>query len=359
MISTDPTIEAADTAFNGVFALEKMEKKSFDLILLDIEMPQMDGVEFLVERRERGIKTPVVVLSSLGRNRPELTLKCMDLGASDFILKPSGTVSLDIEKVKDEVISKIKFFAKQAKEGGDEPQVPVESKKDGDFSPAIPTERKTAPKDSLSKAAKENIDLKINKMKSIDVLAIGISTGGPNALRTMLPQFPADFPLPILIVQHMPPGFTREFAKGLHDICPMTVKEAEDEDAISVGTIYIAPGNKHMTVTDSGGLKVIKLNDDAPVLGHRPSVEVLFDSVAEQYGNRVISVIMTGMGKDGAKGIKKIWSNGGITLAQDEKSCVVFGMPKVAIDSGAIDEVLPLNDLPQRINDIVNRLYAE
>ncbi len=345
MITHDPIIEVKDTASNGLVALEKMEKDNFDLILLDIEMPRMNGVEFLIKRKEKGITTPVVVLSSLGRNRPELTLQCMSLGASNFILKPSGTISLDIETVKDEVIANIKHFAKSSTS-----TTTTTTKIENGTTSTItePTTTKIILSDVIEK--------KIKKISRFDIMAIGISTGGPNALRQILPKFPEDFPLPILIVQHMPPGFTREFAKGLNDVCSIDVKEAETGDVLSRGAAYIAPGDKHMLVNRNTTPMTISLSEDPPIHGHRPSAEILFENVADIFLNRSICIIMTGMGKDGSRGIKKAWLKGAITLAQDEKSCVVFGMPKVAIEEGGIDEVVSLDDIPSTIFNIISRV---
>jgi two-component system, chemotaxis family, protein-glutamate methylesterase/glutaminase len=345
MITHDPNIEVKDTASNGLIALQKLESDNFDLILLDIEMPRMNGVEFLIKRKEKNIKIPVVVLSSLGRNRPELTLQCMDLGASNFIMKPSGTISLDIEKVKEEVIANIKHFAKTT--GGAQS---VEKEK---VVKETTTYKKTTEKAQKVKIS-DVIEKKINKISRLEIIAIGISTGGPNALRQILPSFPEDFPLPIMIVQHMPPGFTREFAKGLNEVCQMHVKEAEEGDVISKGVIYIAPGDYHMLVNRNTTPYTITLNSDPPIHGHRPSAEVLFENISDVFLNRSICLIMTGMGKDGSRGIKKAWIKGSITMAQDEKSCVVFGMPKVAIEEGGIDEVVPLNDFPNKIISIVD-----
>lgn len=348
MISHDPNIEVKDVASNGLIALQKIEETNFDIILLDIEMPKMNGVEFLIKRREKGITIPVVVLSSLGRNRPELTLQCMNLGASNFILKPSGTISLDIEKVKEEVIANINHFAKSSSESID--TVNKINK--------ISTEK--AEKTSTSKTSlgqvSEAIEKKIKNIHKIEVIAIGISTGGPNALRQILPKFSADFTIPIIIVQHMPPGFTKEFAKGLDEVCNLSVKEAENGDVITKGHIYIAPGDKHVTINKSTAPYKISLNEDPPIHGHRPSAEVLFENIAETYLNRSICVIMTGMGKDGSRGIKKAWMKGAITFAQDEKSCVVFGMPKVAIEEGGIDEVLSLESIPERIFNVLAQI---
>ena len=184
----------------------------------------------------------------------------------------------------------------------------------------------------------------------IEIVAIGISTGGPNALREMLPAIDANFPAPILIVQHMPAGFTEEFAESLDRICPLEVREAKNGDLIQPGRVFIAPGDSHITVEPKPLAKAVKLTNDPPMSGHRPSADVLFSSVAKVYGNRSLAVIMTGMGRDGATEIGSIYHEGGITLAQDEGSSVVFGMPRAAIEAGVITTVVPLSEMAQTIN---------
>ncbi len=198
---------------------------------------------------------------------------------------------------------------------------------------------------------------KLKAINSLEAVVIGISTGGPYALRKIIPRFPANFPLSILIVQHMPEGFTYEFTKGLDEICSLSVKEAEDGDILKKGTVYIAPGNRHLLVKLLDGSPKIRLSGSGLVCGHRPSVELLFNSALEAFNNRIIGVIMTGMGKDGAKAIRKIKLNGGIALAQDEKTSVIFGMPKVAIDLDGVDEVLDLDSIPKRIIEIASYFF--
>ncbi len=365
MVEEDPDITVVDTAMNGIFALKKIETRDPDVILLDIEMPEMNGVEFLEKCRELGIEIPIIVLSSLGKNRPELTTKCLTLGAKDFIIKPSGTISMDIELVKEEVNSKIKFFhyeltkqpfkRKGLKKDIEKLISPKEKQRVTIKTELLPRVEK--PK-KIAESATIGLNEKLKNIDSIEAVTIGISTGGPYALRKIIPLFPASFPLPILIVQHMPSGFTYEFSKGLDEISPTRVKEAEDGDKIEKGNVYIAPGNRHLIVKRYAGNIIVSLSDSPHVCGHRPSAEVLFDSAITAYGNRMISVIMTGMGKDGARGIKRVSIKGGITLAQSERTCVVFGMPKVAVDIGGIDEIVDLDDIPYKIMEFTSMFYS-
>ncbi len=367
MITEDSEIEVQDTAMNGYFALQKIEKNPPDIVLLDIEMPQMDGIEFLERVKELEIDIPVVVLSSLGRNRPEITLRSLELGAKDFIVKPSGTISLDIETVKEEVQAKIKYFYKEhVKEGKkpvskDEVKEKIKEVKKPSYKP--PREPDKIERPSVIVEEKEDeevsgisIENKIEKMKSVELVAIGISTGGPNALREILPKFEEDFSAPIVIVQHMPPGFTTEFAKGLDEICKLKVKEAEDFDPVEEGVIYIAPGNRHVKLEKKGMGYILKLDDGPNECGHKPSAEVLFKSVSECCPKTSIAIIMTGMGKDGSKALRGIRVKGGITFAQSEDTCVVFGMPKVAIEHKSVDEIIDLKSIPSRIIEIVNQI---
>ena len=364
MIQEDPEIVVTDTAANGYFAFQKILRNPPDVILLDIEMPQMSGLEFLEKWKQFNIGIPVIVLSGLAHDHPELTIKSIEYGAADFVLKPSGTISLDIEKIKDEVIAKIKFYAKK---GQLVDKQKVISKRDAILD-AIKTysslpeikEKKLEPKQELKYEkvrlpTKEELEAKIMEMGKVEVIAIGISTGGPNALREIIPVFPKNLPVPILIVQHMPPGFTKSLAASLDSISSLHVKEASHLEVIRPGVVYIAPGDRHLLVTKVGEEYRIELDDGPPFMSYKPSAEYLFNSVADNYGGHSIGVIMTGMGRDGARALKRIRLKGGYTIAQDEKTCVVFGMPKMAIQEGSVDEVLPLGEIPKRIIYILKK----
>jgi two-component system chemotaxis response regulator CheB len=353
-VKKDPEIEVADTAINGLFALKKIKQLEVDIILLDIEMPDMNGLEFLKMRRDLGIDIPVVMLSSLGAKRPEVTIEALDLGAKDFIIKPSGSISMDIEKVSQEIIAAIKKY------GGEKYRTPldkaridaqleklIEDKvKKTDISPTLPRPKVMQSYTTLG-VKPESLE---RKLKTVRLILIGISTGGPAALRQLFSKI-TNKKFPILVVQHMPPGFTREFAKGLNRISSLEVKEAADNDLIQPGWAYIAPGDHHLSVQQKGFEFRARITETPPVNGHRPSVEVLYESVADQNISS-LGVIMTGMGKDGAKSLNRLHEMGYPTVAQSPKDCVVFGMPRVAIEMGGVDKVLEIDDIADFINSI-------
>ena len=344
-------------AMNGKFALQKIPLLKPDLILLDIEMPEMNGIEFLKERRRQGIKVPVVILSSLARRGAQITMEALNLGASDFIMKPSGSISEDIHVVGDQIVETVRAYGSQyRRQTGNVPLVP-----DSPVSaPVMPRPAASAPTLLREIREKRIDDFPAPRPRherqlpaGIDLLAIGISTGGPNALRKVFAAMDRELPVPVVVVQHMPAGFTQEFARSLDRISGLEVKEAEEGDLLSPGRVLITPGNKHIRVEKRRLSGIVHLSDDEPVNGHRPSADVLFKSVAAEYGNRALAVIMTGMGRDGAREIGTIHRMGGVTLAQDEESCIVYGMPKVAVDHGYIDHIVKLQDIADTIGRLV------
>jgi two-component system chemotaxis response regulator CheB len=354
MVDATPGLSVADTAMNGKFALEKITKHNPDVIVLDLEMPEMNGIEFLRERKKQGIKIPVIILSSIAEKGAAVTMEALGLGASDFVQKPSGSISMDIATVKDRVSELLlayggkyrRFYKKTAA-----PDITAAGK---------PTVDTAAPKSLSAFAADLGLVThapaqKITPIRptgKIEVIAIGISTGGPEALRTVFSKIDPDLKVPILVVQHMPPGFTREFAISLDRICPLDVKEAEEGDEIIPGRILIAQGDKHLEVAHEGTKIVATLSKSPTVSGHRPSADVLFASVAVTYMNRALGVIMTGMGRDGAQQLGNIYREGGITIGQDEGSSVVYGMPRVAYELGNVMEQVTLEDMAKRISAI-------
>jgi len=350
ILEEDPEIEIAAKAMNGVFALSKMSTHEPDVIILDLEMPEMDGITFLKEKHKLKNNIPVIILSSIATKGAAITMEALSLGASDFITKPSGSVSLDIAEVGDRLKSLVKAYGndyvRRHKNSGS-----VSS------SAAIVREVKPIQREVPAAVISPNREWEhitpISKHGKFELLAIGISTGGPNALRKVFAMIPADFPLPIVVVQHMPAGFTLEFAKGLNRICALDVKEAEEGDLLKKGRILIAPGDRHLKVEKRSLGGVIHLDDSNLVSGHKPSVDVLFESVAKYYGKNSIAVIMTGMGKDGARQIGEVYRAGGYTLGQNQESCVVYGMPKVAFDHGYIHEQFSLIDLPDKLISLV------
>lgn len=358
IVSDDPKLEVVDTAMNGLFALKKIKKFSPDIVLLDLEMPGMNGLDFLKMRKELVIDTPVIVISSLGKNQPELVFKTIEMGASDFVIKPSGSISMDIENLAEEIRSKIHFYHKKNVLSPKQKEIiEQEELKHAQSLLNEANENKVHIEDNIV-TTKATLEEKLKSINEIKLIAIGISTGGPNALRNILPDFPISFPVPIIIVQHMPPGFTKEFAKGLDDICQLNVVEAKDNEEIEDGKIYIAPGDSHVGVSFNGRKMQINLDSSPPINGHKPSVGFLFNSIKDNIAKNCISVIMTGMGRDGANEITELSKKGAITIAQSGNTCVVFGMPKVAIENGGIDEVIPLDKITDRIIEIVNTKNA-
>jgi two-component system chemotaxis response regulator CheB len=316
ILEREPSIQVVGTAMDGHFALKKIEELSPQVVTLDLEMPGLNGIDTLKEIMRRwGL--PVIVVSSHSTAGASITLKALALGAFDFVAKPKD-VSATMPAIADELIRKIRAAAHHGV---------VQQQFLPDEAPGVqlPKQPPVAP---------------------TSIVAIGVSTGGPNALQYLFSKLPVDFAGSILVVQHMPDGFTELFAKRLDETCPIRVKEAQSGDLLVAGRALICPGNRHMKVRKMPLGNVAFLTDDPPVNGHRPSVDVLFRSVAEEFGPQVMAVLMTGMGEDGAVGMGAIRATGGITVAQSEKTCVVFGMPKAAIERGFVMKTVHLQDLP-------------
>jgi two-component system chemotaxis response regulator CheB len=356
MVEATPGLQIGEKAMNGVFALQKIPRVNPDVIVLDLEMPEMNGIEFLRERKKQGIDIPVIILSSIAEKGAAITMEALSLGASDFIQKPSGSVSEDIHTVANHLTSLLIAYGGQyrrakgkrvltpeeytKKEPVAEPgKKPVFSTTFGLFGSPGPVEPAKPPP-------------QLRKAGNTEIIAIGISTGGPDALRVVFADLEADLKQPILVVQHMPAGFTAEFAKSLDRICPLTVKEGEEGDILQSGYAYIAPGNKHIEMERKASGAILHLSDAPPVNGHRPSADVLFASAAMTYTNHVLGVIMTGMGRDGAQQLGTIYKEGGLTLGQDENTAVVYGMPRVAWELGHVMEQVPLQKMGKRICEV-------
>jgi len=354
MVEDTPGLVIAEKAMNGLFALQKIPRVNPDIIILDLEMPEMNGIEFLQERKKQGIKIPVIILSSIAEKGAKITMEALALGASDFIQKPSGSVSMDIHTVHDALIPMLLGYGSAYRRSqGKRVLSPEEYTKK-------PAPQEIKPQDLISQFRMSYVPAakpaqppsQLRKPGKTDIIAIGISTGGPDALRVVFGNLDRDLAVPIVVVQHMPPGFTNEFAKSLARICPLEVKEAEEGDAIKSGRILIAQGNKHLEVERKGTGSIVRLSNSPLVSGHRPSADVLFASVALSYQNHALGVIMTGMGRDGAAQLGTIYKEGGMTLGQDEKTSVVYGMPRVAYELGNVMEQVPLDKMARRICDI-------
>jgi len=320
ILARDSSIEVVGTAMDGAFALKKIEELQPDVVTLDLEMPRMDGMEMLRLIMRRA-PLPIILFSTHSKEGGYATLKALALGAVDFLQKPKDAAAGHLEEIADELIAKIKVAKRAAKRK----LPPV-------------TVKEELPR--LTKASRPALPPR-------RVIAVGISTGGPNALQFMLSQIPADFLSTILVVQHMPEGFTEMFAKRLDECCPLEVHEARSGDLLIAGRVLICPGNRHMMVRRMPRGDMVVLSDGPPVNGHRPSADVLFHSVAQEFGLVAVGVLMTGMGEDGAEGLGALKAAGGMTIAQSEESCVVSGMPRAAILKGYANKVIPLEGLGQ------------
>jgi two-component system chemotaxis response regulator CheB len=317
-LSADPEIQVVGTAHNGKFALQKIEQLRPDVVTLDVEMPEMDGIETLKNIKAKYPDIGVIMFSIHTEAGAQRTIEALSLGAIDFVTKPSGQGSFaaSLEKIRNELIPIIKEYEEKMLSKGAPKPVP------------------------------QIITPVVNKVKvKKDVIAIGVSTGGPNALAEIIPRFPERIGIPIVIVQHMPPIFTKQLADRLDTKSRLTVVEGKDNEVIKPDHIYIAPGGYHMEVRDKGVDRVISLNQKPPENSCRPAVDVLFRSVAAVYNKKAVGVILTGMGKDGFLGSQLMKQNGAYIIAQDQESCVVWGMPRFIVEGNLADEIASLDDM--------------
>jgi two-component system chemotaxis response regulator CheB len=330
VLASDPQLEIAGAAANGKIALAKIPQVNPDIIILDVEMPELDGIATLVKIRKILPKLPVIMYSTLTQRGAEATLDALSKGATDYVTKPSnvGSASQALERIREQLIPKIVAICGRAP-GRTNPSplvAPVASK--------IPPARSTFPR----------------REERIDIVAIGVSTGGPNALATLIPSLPRDFPVPVVIVQHMPPVFTRLLAERLAAKSQIGVEEGYMGAVLKSGCAWIAPGDYHMVVAtgDQRGV-TLRTHQDQPENSCRPAVDVLFRSVADVYQSHALAVEMTGMGQDGLRGCQHIREAGGQILAQDQATSVVWGMPGFVANAGLADRILPLDQLGMEI----------
>lgn len=325
IIKTASDMVLVGAASDAYVARDMVNKYSPDVITLDVEMPKVDGLTFL-DKLMKARPTPVVMISSLTETGADVTLTALALGAVDFIAKPKIDISKGIEDYREDILQKIRTAANAR------------------VKPAVRT-RQT-----------KQVSLQFKTTEK--VIAIGASTGGTEAIKAVLKDMPIDSP-GIVITQHMPPGFTRSFAKRLDSMSRLTVVEAQGGERIVPGYAYLAPGDRHLIVVRSGADYRIELNDGPRVSGHKPSVDVMFDSVAKHVGSHALAVILTGMGKDGSLGIRHIFEQGGITIAQDEATSLIFGMPQEAIKTGCVKEVVGLDQISGKLIEILNVMGRE
>ncbi|MGE0441601.1 MAG: chemotaxis response regulator protein-glutamate methylesterase [Gemmatimonadales bacterium] len=325
-LAADSSIEVVGVAANGRIALQRIPQVNPDVVTLDVEMPELDGLATLREIRKTWPRLPVIMFSTLTERGAATTLEALSAGASDYVTKPANVGSVEIaqQRVRDEIVPKIKALC-------------------GRFEPTIaPTERKVMlpprPKSPVSSLPKR-----------VDILAIGTSTGGPNALGAVLPLLPADFPIPIVITQHMPPVFTKLLAERLTARGPLKFFEGEPGARLEPGIGWVAPGDHHMVLARDGTSIKLKLNQEPPENSCRPAVDPMFRSVVEIYGERTLAVILTGMGQDGLRGCEQVKEAGGHVVVQDEQSSVVWGMPGFVAQAGLADSVLPLDRIAMEL----------
>jgi two-component system chemotaxis response regulator CheB len=325
IVSSQPDMEVVGVAPDPLAARDIIRRTNPDVLTLDVEMPKMDGLDFL-EKLMRLRPMPVVMVSTLTERNSEITMRALELGAVDFVTKPKVSVQSGMQEYADVIADKIRAASR-----------------------ARVRQRTAAP------AAATQLPMLGNTLASSEkLIIIGASTGGTEAIKEFLMQMPSDSP-GILIVQHMPEGFTRSFAQRLDGLCKISVKEAIDGERVLPGHAYLAPGHSHLSLARSGANYITRLDQGPPVNRHRPSVDVLFRSAALHAGKNAVGVILTGMGKDGAAGMLEMKQAGAWNVAQDEASCVVFGMPREAIAVGATHEVGPLQALPRMVLDYLTR----
>jgi two-component system chemotaxis response regulator CheB len=323
ILSSDPRIEVVGTARDGVDALGKVKTLSPDVVTLDVEMPNKGGLEVL-EELMRTRPTPVIMVSSLTKEGAQVTLKALSLGCVDFVGKPSGAVSLNIKEVSADLVAKV-VMAKNARVR------------------PLPKIKEAPPKPAAVPAARP-------KPSRREIVAIAASTGGPMALQNLMAGLPENFPLPIVITQHMPKDFTASFAKRLDSLSALSVVEGEEGTPLKPGVAVVAPGGSHLIVKRRvPGGAFCGLSDAPPVLSVKPSANIMFLSVADEFGGNAVGVILTGMGRDGTDGAAVLHSKGAYIIAESQETCVVYGMSKAAMEAGVVDELLPLPDIAEAL----------
>ena len=359
MFNRQSDFQVVGTAINGKDTIAKVKELKPDLLTLDVTMPVMDGLEALAVIMDE-CPLPVVMFSSLTQRGTDATVRALSLGAVDFISKAGGPIS-KIDSVEPELLAKCRAAAKahvakfQQSAADSKPltYTPKEVQRRTGMVLGQKPIIKRVPAPSTTPSPRPSLSVAMATGKKLVV--IGTSTGGPQALQTVITRLPGNLPCGVVIVQHMPAGFTKSLAERLDSISEIAVKEAENDELIKPGQVYIAPGNFHLRIFPAGGgNRKIVLSQEPPVGNHRPAVNVMFDSAAP-FGRDLVSVIMTGMGSDGCEGMKKIKANGGYSIAQDESSCVVYGMPKAVVDAGLADEIKPLTKIAEAIVDAVRR----
>ncbi len=332
MLGSDPEIKVVGTARDGVEAVEKTALLRPDIVTMDVEMPRMDGIEALRLIMDK-TPVPVIMVSSLTTEGAHVTLDALDHGAVDFIPKNLSELSINIVKIKAMLIDKVKQIAKSG--------VARRTRR------SAATAARPVDKPRMS-------SILATGARRVSIVAIGTSTGGPRAIQEIIPRLPKDFPVPIVIAQHMPPNFTKPFAERLNQLSQIAVKEAEEGETLKPGVALVAPGRGHMRTSRLRGIEtVVNISENREEFIYRPSVDYLMQSVAECFPGRALGVILTGMGSDGVKGLTALKQTGGRIFAQNEETCVVYGMPRAVVDAGIADKVLGIEEMAGEIINAV------
>jgi two-component system chemotaxis response regulator CheB len=339
MLESDPMVKVVGTASNGEDGLETIRRLKPDLVTMDVEMPRMDGLTALRHIMESD-PVPVMMVSSITTDGAQATLEALELGAVDFIPKQMSYVSLDIVKIKEDLLAKIKNIVARKH------ILMARAREKSRFNKAA-SGGIALPKPATNYTRVSAMPRRKNH--KIDLIAIGSSTGGPPALHTVIGQLPANLPVGVVIAQHMPPMFTKTLAERLNGLSPLTVREAVDGEAIEPGTVLISPGGKHLLVRRYGGRARVSVSSEPANTLYKPCVDVLFDSVAEACGATTLAVVLTGMGNNGVHGARHIKDKGGVVIAQNEATCVVYGMPRAIVDAHLANDVLPIESIASEI----------
>jgi two-component system chemotaxis response regulator CheB len=382
ILGQDSGIKVLDTARDGREGILKLQSLRPQVVTMDVEMPVMDGLQALDEIM-RWQPTPVIILSSVTTEGAQATLKALDLGAFDVVAKPTGSPGADLKALSSDLIEKIKAAAEvnparlgrkglsassaafPGATGAENHGLGAKAKAPASLSGISPLSVSSA--SAVSVASAKGLSSITTSMPSpsklftwpkhpVEILAIGTSTGGPSALQAVLPHLPANFPVPVIVAQHMPPGFTGPLAQRLNGLCQVTVREGVHGEVLKAGTVYVAPAGKQIQVQKRSGQLLLNISDEAPISTlYRPSVDVMFLSLAKEVGKGTFGVVMTGMGNDGMRGMKEVKSLEGFAIAEAEETCVVYGMPRALVDAGLADRVVPLGEIGRTIVECVMR----
>ena len=364
ILNQDPGIKVLDVARDGREGILKLQALRPQVVTMDVEMPVMDGLRAL-EEIMRWRPTPVIILSAVTTEGAQATLKALDLGAFDVVAKPSGSPGADLMALSRDLVEKVKAAAcvNPARLGrkGLNSILTGASGTVGSVVQTVGT-KVVAPVSTAGTSLGQSPRFSgtgktgILPKHAIEIVAIGTSTGGPSALQAVLPTLPANFPVPVLVAQHMPPGFTGPLAQRLNGLCPLNVREGTHGEVLKAGTVYVAPAGKQLQVQRKSGQLILHIGDDAPIPTlYHPSVDVMFLSLAKEVGKGTLGVVMTGMGNDGTKGMKELKALDGFAIAEAEETCVVYGMPRSLVDAGLADRIVPLGEIGRTIVECVMR----